>query len=336
MVISPAVPAPKSGDPITAKWAADLAAAVNSCANPADRVGEVSTPYGKASPAPGIPMLGAATMPQPFDCTIFRNANGDDLYIWLPSFGAEYVVYNGAPLENASTQSVGTATTGWVKVGSVSHGGTKFIYLKLHTDYNGDVDGWEIESTSTKWNPASGGTGTGNELPRVLLATYNIASDSTVPQPGTDNKFPSGKSGLVQCRHGSVSLDPADVETALDTDATPGSGSYVPGESIDRWESSATPPPDPAVALELRKFYDTTDVEPTKGIGETGGDTAPDSLQTLFRKTGGTGSARPKLVYVEAATGPFWVKGADASQNFGASIKLGSSAIGYVTISVTQ
>ena len=75
MVISPAVQPPKVGDPITAKWASDLAAAVNSCANPADRVGDVSTPYGKASPAPELPMLGAPHGPiLPFECRILRES----------------------------------------------------------------------------------------------------------------------------------------------------------------------------------------------------------------------------------------------------------------------
>lgn len=333
MDASPALDSPRAGDPITADWAADLAAAVNSAANPADRVGSVSSPFGKASPAPGLPMLGSATMPQPFDCAVVRpsGSNADKLYIWLPDGGAEFVVYDGKPLGPASGQSIGDGDTAWVEVGSITNAATRYVYLKFHTDANGDVDGWKIEDTATAWTPQSGGTGAQNDPPQILLAAYNIAADSNVPQPGTDNKFPSGQHGLVQYRHGTVAL--GDGAEILDTDISPGD---PPGESVNRWQSTPTNP-DPNAPIQIRQFHDTTDVLAMQGIGDTG--SAPDATDAhvLLRQfNNGTSNMRPKLVYSPAATGPFWVKGAGESQNYGTGIKLGSPAVGYVTITVTE
>lgn len=211
MVISPAVQTPKPGDPITAKWAADLAAAVNSCANPAEREGEISTPYGKASLAPGMPMLGTAKMPMPFDCAIFRpdGESADSIFIWLPDGGAEYVTYNCKPIGPAQGQDVGDSDTAWVEIGTVTNDEAHYVYLKFHADSDGNVDGWEIEDTDTPWSPQDGeGEGEGDcaPPPQILLAAYNISADSTVPSAGDDNKFPSGQSGLVQYHHGTIEV----------------------------------------------------------------------------------------------------------------------------------
>lgn len=205
MEISPAVPAPRAGDPITAKWAADLAAAVNSAANPADSVGAVSSPFGKASPAPGMPMLGTAKMPMPFDCAIFRpeGESSDSIFIWLPDGGAEYVTYNCKPIGPAEGQDVGDSDTAWVEIGTVTNDEAHYVYLKFHTDSDGSVDGWEIEDAATPWSPGEEGCAS---PPQILVAAYNIAADSTVPSAGDDNKFPSGQSGLVQYHHGTIEV----------------------------------------------------------------------------------------------------------------------------------
>lgn len=330
MEISPAVQSPRAGDPITAAWAADLAAAVNSAANPADRVGAVSSPFGKASPAPGLPILGTAKMPMPFDCAIFRAAgeSEDSLYIWLPDGGAEYVVFDGKPLGPAQGQSIGDADTAWVEVGAVTNAATRYVYLKFHTDANDEVDGWEIEETGTAWNPQSGGTGLQQETPKILLAAYNIAADSPVPSAGTDNKWPSGKHGLVQYRHGTIEVGGG--AEILDTDISPGN---PPGESVNRYQATPTNP-DAAAPIQLRQFHDITDLLSMQGVGETG--SAPDAtdVHVLLRQfNDGTADVRPKLVYVLASAGPFWVKGGAAAQNFGTSMKLGTPAGGYITIS---
>ena len=334
MVISPAVQPPKVGDPITAKWASDLAAAVNSCANPADRVGEVSTPFGKASPAPGLPMLGSERMPQPFDVALFRDEgeSADTLYIWLPDVASgEYVVFDGKPLGPAQGQSIGDADTAWVEVGAVTNAATRFVYLTFHTDANDEVDGWEIEETATAWNPQSGGTGAQNEPPKVLLASYNIAADSPAPSAGTDNKWSSGKHGLVQFRHGTIELG-SGGEVRLDTDESPGN---PPGESINRYKASQSDPDDGA-PLQLRQFHDVTDVlASVAGMDDTSGAQNADDFHVLLRETlDGTASVRPRLVYALASTGPFWVKGATATQNYAQSIKIGNPTTGYITLTV--
>lgn len=329
MVISPAVQPPKSGDPITAKWASDLSAAVNSCANPADRVGEVSTPYGKASPAPGRPMLGAAARtPQPFDCILYR-AEGDtedDIYMWLPDLGAYYVVWQSRPLPAAAGQSLGTASNGWVKVCDVTLHAAGYIYLTVHANADGVVDGWRIVETGNPW-VNNDGSANGN-LPHVLMARYYIAADEEEPpEPGTNNNWPSGRRGLVQCRHGTIVFGGNEL---LDTENI----GDLPGDSLNRYQSDEEEP-DPTAAIQLRQFHDVTDVETIAPPGSTTGTTAA-NLQVLFRKIGeGTEvGGRPKLVYSPAG-GIFWITGGDATTNYGTSIKIGSAADGYITISAT-
>lgn len=334
MDISPAVPTPRKGDPITAEWAAQVAAAANSVPHTPQAPGAFSSPYGSATPAPSLAMLGAWRMPLPFDCVLFNDSGATKLCIFLPSGTAPYVYYGGKPLDPAQAQSMGDADSGWVELGSASHGSAHYVYLKWHQDQTtGEVDGWQIEDTST---PESAGTGT---VPhKFLLAWYNIPADGNVPSPGADNKFPSGRKGLVQCHRGTVVFcDPAG-DVVLDTDAATGD---PPGESLNRFiapepQPGETPPPDGDGQIQLRQFHDTTDVETVQAIGDTGDAATPANLQTLFRLTGhGTSAERPKLVYVGAEDGPFWVRGGDETMNFGTAINLGDPQIGYITISVT-
>lgn len=196
---SPKVPTPRVGDAMTAEWAALVADAANAVSLSQSRPGSVSTPYGSAEPPSVAPMLGAFAMPLPFDCRIVRNAgeSADTLYIWLPNNGADLVLWGGVPLPPAAGQSVGTASTGWVSVGTVTNGSARYVYLALHLDANGNPDGWKVEDTGTAWD--------GSFPPKVALAVYNIAADQdTPPAPGTDNNIASGKVGLVQCHHGAA------------------------------------------------------------------------------------------------------------------------------------
>lgn len=133
MEISPAVQPPKSGDPITAKWASDLAAAVSSCANPAEAVGSVSSPFGKASLPPGLPMLGERAEPMPFDVCVYNDAGTDKVYCFLPpelssSWGA-LVFANQDPAPRSSSQTGGTESNPWVAVGTVSSPGLGVLVL---------------------------------------------------------------------------------------------------------------------------------------------------------------------------------------------------------------
>ncbi len=121
---------------------------------------------------------------------------------------------------------------------------------------------------------------------------------------------------------------------ALDTDETTQSG--PPGESIDRATLSGTD------YLQLRQFTQPADVESIKAIGESDNRASALNLHILLRKVSqGEGSGqtavRPKLIYVVAATGPFWTKGGTASQNFAQSIKIGDIATNnFITISAIQ
>lgn len=134
MEISPAVQPPKVGDPITAKWAADLAAAVNSCANPADRVGEVSTPFGKASHVPGLPMLGEGGIPAPFECRLFIPAgeSATHLFCYIPPNGTGGGARSSPVWVNgwyaAPESGVGS---GWVDFGAISTATRYWLVLAL-------------------------------------------------------------------------------------------------------------------------------------------------------------------------------------------------------------
>lgn len=129
-------------------------------------------------------------------------------------------------------------------------------------------------------------------------------------------------------------VKPSDLfggEVVLDTDSDSETG--PPGESLNRYLDSESG----KKYNQLRNFHAAGDIEQTQGIDETGSATPPSQLQILFRKVAeGSGVQRPMLVYTPAASGPFWVKGADATQNWCKSIRLGTPPANFITISVTQ
>ena len=114
----------------------------------------------------------------------------------------------------------------------------------------------------------------------------------------------------------------------LDTDET--GEITTPGESIDK----ATVAHDSGKTtkdLQLRQFANVADTQTVLAADATGSGYKPADVHVLMRRTK-TGE-RPKLVYVVASTGPFFVKGGQASQNYAVSIKIGTQSGGYVTIS---
>lgn len=130
-------------------------------------------------------------------------------------------------------------------------------------------------------------------------------------------------------------VKPSDLfggEVRLDTDESPGN---PPGESLNRYKASPTAPDDGA-PLQLRQFHDTSDViASVAGMDDTSGAQNADDFHILLRETSnGTASVRPRLEYALASTGPFWVKGATATQNYAQSIKIGNPTTGYITITV--
>lgn len=321
MDISPAISAPAKGDPITAAWAAQVAAAVNSSASALRTPESVQTPFGTAEPPRVAPaLLGAQKFPQPFDCILFNDSGTDKIEIFLPNGGSSYVWLGSVPLSPAGGQSVGNYVSGWVEV-ETAQNSKRYIYLAIHKDAGGNADGWQIYPTGTPDTPPAWAM---PDAPMVLLAVYDRSAAHFAP---------NGTVGINQYRHGTVALGVGGE--ILDTEASPGD---PPGESLNRFvEDPEAEDPHPDGQVQLRQFHDKDDVEAVAPIGDTGDGTNPANLHTCFRKVGqGTADVRPKLVYVPADEGPFWVQGADESVNFGTAIKLGSTALGWITISVTQ
>jgi len=127
MEISPAVDAPRSGDPITAAWAANLATAVNSSANPADEVGSVSTPFGKTSPQSGAKMLGDAERVFPFDCKLVDDSGTQHLYCFIPAAYKSKVVSVFGKFASPWDGSIG----GWVDMGAITENRETWLVLYL-------------------------------------------------------------------------------------------------------------------------------------------------------------------------------------------------------------
>jgi hypothetical protein len=206
MEISPAVQPPKVGDPITAKWAADLAAAVNSAANPAEESGSVSSPFGKASPVAGVPMLGAWQKWMPFDCQLFQPSGGGDLalYCYLPAPGA-FVFVDGLAVRYKS--QVGTNTNPWVSIGTVARATTTRLGLAFRDDGANASGGrfkWELFLQTTSGALYPSGFTPAVAMPIVPIATMTIPADPAVGV--TAQVDISGKTGLVQFQRGALNL----------------------------------------------------------------------------------------------------------------------------------
>jgi hypothetical protein len=195
MEISPAVQPPKVGDPITAKWASDLAAAVNSCANPAERSGEAATPYGKAAQAPGLPMLGEFRAPMPFDARVYNAAGTDKVAVYLPGSAAwqSFVYIDQNCADPSSSQTVGTATNPWVDYGALpGSGGTTGALLLAFEDIPGaaetdfhfkwrlalvDPGGWDGDLyTKVPWASL--------RAPLLVVASISLGNAPNSPIPG--------------------------------------------------------------------------------------------------------------------------------------------------------
>lgn len=107
----------------------------------------------------------------------------------------------------------------------------------------------------------------------------------------------------------------------------------TPGQSIDtvtvRQAGGKT-----TKDLQLRQFANVADTQTVLAADATGSGYKPEDVHVLMRRTK-TGE-RPKLVYVVAGSGPFWVKGATNAQNYAASIAIGDPTNGYISLSVEQ
>ena len=201
MVISPAVQPPKVGDPITAKWAADLAAAVNSAANPADSVGAVSSPFGKASPAPGMPMLGNYAAPMLFDCRLGDVSGTDHVYCFLPAINQyAYAGLFGELIRPASGQTRGTTTNPWVDLGAVTGDSWIVLYFTAPTETpyptsETNTYRWKVAVIARSSPPSVSNlpNDAWEETPIVFLAIYDSGNYAAAKVPA-----------LFQLRHGFI------------------------------------------------------------------------------------------------------------------------------------
>ena len=203
MVISPSVPSPRAGDPITAAWAANLADVINSCANPADRVGDAATPFGKATLPPGLPMLGDFVRPMPFDCVAWRaiGALVDHLYCYLPPYGEtwrSYVFINQQPCDRSSSQQLGTAANPWVDLGEILESSVYTLVLAFE-----DIPGALPNEYQFKWRLSLTAGGSGDMYPtwasvRAPLVYIAWKGDRHSPATMTD--------GICQYHRGFVGV----------------------------------------------------------------------------------------------------------------------------------
>ena len=116
----------------------------------------------------------------------------------------------------------------------------------------------------------------------------------------------------------------------LDTDET--GEITTPGQSIDK-ATVARAGGKTTKVLQLRQFANTSDTQSAQAMGATGDLPTVENLQICMRLV--KAGERPKLVYVPAASGLFWLRGANQFSNFGTGVRIGDPTNGYVTITAS-
>ena len=220
MTISPEVETPRAGDPITAAWAAGLAAAVNSSANQAERADGLASPFGKAELPPSSPMLGAPHGPiLPFECRILREsgASADSLWMAFPDYGSggrAWVFLDGYAVTHASADGIAIAS--WTKIADNLTDGTRYRVALAFADTGSSGSGYrwrwgvfvQSGSGALSWPAWADQT-----MPRVLLVDLQTAGNGTAAA----NVF----KGLAQLHVGELHLTRSWIEY--------GGGAYAAG-----------------------------------------------------------------------------------------------------------
>ena len=222
MDISPAVPAPQKGDPITAEWAAQVAAAANASANPPERTDAVSTPNGKATFVPGasFPNIGRRTRIMAFDCVLYAESGGETgIYVAVPDAAADWVWLGDKAIPPSSAQTLGDDGSAFVRLADAG-AAQKYVYLgfegyETEPDATGKtetvVTGWRVyAASSTGHRPGWVAKGT----PLVLLAASKIPADGEGSPPGLHW-------GLVQYHRGTIIAPYLPVEGQIDPEENP-------------------------------------------------------------------------------------------------------------------
>ena len=241
--------------------------------------------------------------PMPFDT---RMSPLGHLLCYVPNHNSGIVMLGDAAVRFIRPALV---RNDWYDCGSFGVGNKLYLRVFLEEVADPSTARWALGRSPSE------GTGESAVAPPVLIAEF------VKPY------------GLLQRFHGPYLTSLGDP-CVLDTDADPGN---PPGESLNRFAADDGDEEHPDGQLQLRQFHDTTDTLSVEPVGSTGDGPTAANLDILMRNKGqGTAGSRPKLDYVQAADGPFFVKGATADQNYAASIKIGTPATGYVTISAIQ
>lgn len=250
--------------------------------------------------------------PMPFDCRVEPASSGALHWrCFLPRRNDGLVRLANGDVEPPFRQLGGGVVHDWFDVGPAEKGDTVTLFLMRSSSAKTDAEklasAWWTVATKKPDGPELGPLG-----PSFPLAEWTSA-------------------GIRQLFHGPYLYSYPFV--ALDTDESPGD---PPGESLNRYKEK-NEDPDAGAPLQLRQFHDPDDTQKIKAIGETGGDPTVENMHLILRLVArGTENIRPKLVYADPRTGPFWVTGGDEEVNYGTGIKIGSRNTGFITITTTS
>ncbi len=248
----------------------------------------------------------------PLDCRLAAPDGGVvHCYCYVPNRNGGLVrVRAGDGVRDVTAFGMGDVRDDWLDCGQVSKGSKITLYL-LCASSAGTVD----EQVQSLFYSVAKSKPSGRSA--ELVGSHILLAELT-------------DKGLEQRYHGSVFYSAAGREVLLDTDKTPGN---PPGESLNRYQSHQTST-DPSAPIQLRQFHDVDDKIIVQGLDSTGDNPTAEHLQLLLR-TKGT-DVRPKLVYLDADSGLFWLIGGTDSINRAISFKLGDATTGYITFSVER
>lgn len=204
MDASPAVDTPRKGDPITAEWAAQVAAAANAVPHTPEEPGAFASPFGSVPRPVAQTMLGDRQRPMPFDCIVWNNAGTDKAYIYLPSLsgsqlGQDFVVVDQRAIAMNDKSSLSGPNNGWYCFGAVSADTTHRVGLAFTGQTGSALHGWSVFIKSGSWTPPAWAD---LSMPIVEIARIEIAStwSATTPYDQSHGVIQFHRGGLVLAR----------------------------------------------------------------------------------------------------------------------------------------
>lgn len=209
MEVSPALRAPRRGEPITAEWAANVADALNSTAEHPRSSGAIQSPFGIAEP-PAAQELAQGAPNMPFDCRLVWNdsTQTNHLFCFLPrvgaTSGANYLVtLYGEDTRARNGQALGTTSNGWADLGEIAGSSRNWLTLQFTAPTNTDGThlntiswGLWLNSGNAPTDASWAWTSNGRSMsPRIPIAFVYEATDNH-----------AGNRGLIQYHRGTVAL----------------------------------------------------------------------------------------------------------------------------------